>query len=178
MPFEQLAPGSVAELAHSFGRADDVGHDDRAEQAVRERRRPHTSQELLDLGGGLRNEPGQVLRAGSEDEPRAWNPLGDVRALGTNRPLGMEHERRSLDQRQRRAYVDVDVVENQLADRAGSRAEPGRGPVEVPRAAQPRLELVPVAGAVAGRGFVVLSAGQAVVVAAAIPLVLEIARAP
>ncbi len=89
MLLEQLAPGAVAKLAHPLGRADEVGDEDRGEDSLRERRRPHTRQELLDFVDGVRDKPGQVLMVRSRGEPGARNPGGDVRALAGER-LGVE----------------------------------------------------------------------------------------
>jgi hypothetical protein len=50
---QQRAPGSIAELSRTPGRADNVGKEDGGEHAVANDRSSHTGQELLDLIRGL-----------------------------------------------------------------------------------------------------------------------------
>ena len=123
MPLEQLRPTLVAELVGALRRRDEIGEQNRRENAIRQRRRSHAGEELLDRVDRVRHEPREVLRigrrqhAGSRDTRRDERPL--VRVC-----LWLEHERRRLDGPQDGSDVDVDVAHDQIVDRARCRPCP------------------------------------------------------
>ena len=118
---EELAPAAIAELHGPLRRADDVGEENRGEDAVGLRGGPRPGHELLDLvrervdvTGG---DPVVVTR--QLDELRAGDSCGEIPPLldgdvAVARPV--EHERRHLD----RGEDVPDVDEGVHADEGGS----------------------------------------------------------
>jgi hypothetical protein len=68
---EQLPPSAIAHLGGVFGRAGDVGRQDRGQDPIRHRWGPGTGEELLDLGGNRLSVPDerQVVAVRELDEP-------------------------------------------------------------------------------------------------------------
>ena len=91
-------PGPVAERGGLLGRADDVGEEDRGQEAVAGGHLPGARQELLYLPGDVRSAgPGDVVGRVELHVARTVDVLGEVAPVaGPAEPVvtGMEHERR------------------------------------------------------------------------------------
>ena len=110
---EQLAPGSVAELAGPLRGVDDVGEEHCRQHAIGGRALAHAGEELLDLVHDV-VAPARCVRqrvaAGEHDQAGVGNVVGEVlggldRNIGVVRPV--DDERRRLDVRQDAADVHL-----------------------------------------------------------------------
>jgi len=125
MTLDQIRPGSVAKFRGLCGRADDVGEQDRREDRVRFRPRPHALREGDDLLYQPLSE--EEHRVGASDLHLAGvgDALGYVGSFAVD-DVAVEHERRYTDRGQH--VPDVDRHGHTIEGDCGSRTrlEPHR----------------------------------------------------
>ena len=134
MALEQLPPCTIADLGCLGSRADDVGEENRGQDAILLRLLPtaclpHLSHEALDLSGDrnrwLANR--EVARPRNPDDTCRWDPCSQVAGdlYRDNRVLGsVQDQRRNAHRRKHLPDVDLLVHPVERRQRARAGAEP------------------------------------------------------
>ncbi len=123
VPAEQFLPSLVAQLDRAFRGVDDVGKQQRGQDALDRRQRPDAGKELLDLvqhGVGVARKE-KVVVAVDFHELGSGDVVGEVAThLEPHHPVGppVEHERRHLDRGQHVADVQLRIEREDVADHA------------------------------------------------------------
>ena len=111
MALQQRTPGTVAECCRPFGRADDVGEQDRREHPVAAGRAAHACEEVLDLTAGriLISDPQRAL-TGKLDVAGVRHVISDVprvTRVEDRLALSTQHQGRALHARQHITHVHL-----------------------------------------------------------------------
>jgi len=113
---EQVTPAAITEVCRTLGGANDIGHQDSGQHAVRGWAVPHPSQKLLNLVEDLVGiNPREMVFPGELDKARVRNAIGDVLALSWSRvPVAraVQNQGRQSDARKDAAHIDAAVQED------------------------------------------------------------------